>query len=141
MSDRLTRWRKRPVTVEMISWDGTDEALNLIRLHEQAPGDFEAEVLSGGSLNIWVFKSRAILNLRRGDWAAVERDGSGVYPVTAGEHRDTYEPLDDAHCTVTVPVHSLRILLRFVRPAADSEALTATQLSAYERLAAAAGVE
>jgi hypothetical protein len=42
---------------------------------------------------------------------------------------------------VTVPLHSLRNVLRFMRPAAEADALTATELAAFRRLADLAGME
>jgi hypothetical protein len=83
----LTRWRKKPVEVVMIHWDGSDEAFRLIRQYGGQP-----ELLPDGSINIWVEASKAEMNLDSGAWAVIEQDGSGVYPCRAADHITTYEP-------------------------------------------------
>jgi hypothetical protein len=88
--DGVTTWRKKPVEVQMIRWDGTDEAARLITEQSGRPGS--DVMLDGGSLQVWVEKSQAHMLLARGDWAALERDGVGVYPVTDEARQDAYEP-------------------------------------------------
>lgn len=84
----VTRWRKKPVEVDMILWDGSEEAWQLIANHGGLP-----ERLPDGSINIWVEASQAEMNLDPGAWAIIEQDGSGVYPCRAADHVTTYEPV------------------------------------------------
>lgn len=86
-SPGVTRWRKKPIDVDMIRWDGSDEAWQLIANHGGLP-----EHLPDGSINIWVEASQAEMNLDQGAWAVIEPDGSGVYPCRAADHATTYEP-------------------------------------------------
>jgi hypothetical protein len=58
-------------------------------------GGGPAHVDARGRLHFWVVKSSATATIARGDWVALEPDCSGVYPVAADVHAQTYEPVTD----------------------------------------------
>ena len=86
----VTRWRKKPVIVDMIKWDASDQAFNAISNNGGKP---EFVSIPGGQLRIWVEKSQAWMYLSLNDWAVIESDNSGVYPCTASVHVASYEPV------------------------------------------------
>ena len=90
----VQRYRKLPVVVEMIRWDGSEEAWQLIANHGGVP-----ERLPDGSINIWVDKSDAEMNLDVGGWVIIEPSGTGVYPCTAEDQERGYEPAEPGHGT------------------------------------------
>lgn len=93
---RLRSFRKRPVSVRMIRWDGSDEARQVIRRHARSSpwlcGDHEREGAHDGALIVWVQKGGTHAHVGLGDWVALEPDGTGVYPVAADVFEATFEP-------------------------------------------------
>lgn len=94
----IERFRRKPSVTAMIRWDGTDQARRLIAGHSGKP---VPEDTRQGALSIWVQKSAAWLWLPPGDWAALEADGTGVYPLADDEVREAYEPEDVPALTAT----------------------------------------
>lgn len=128
----VTRWRKKPVEVDMILWDGSEEAWQLIANHGGLP-----ERLPDGSINIWVEASQAEMNLDQGSWAIIEQDGSGVYPCRAADHVATYEPVTSPDPgQVSVRREDLAVVVALTRSVV-SAGLKAEP--AFARLSAAAG--
>lgn len=101
----MPKYRKKPVDVEMMQWDGHDlNALqswaddlcerneNVRTLHAH----FGAE--GGGALRFHVASSQGEATIRAGDWVVAERNGDGYYPLMQAEQLETYEqePIVDA---------------------------------------------
>jgi hypothetical protein len=92
--NEIQQFRKKPTVTQVIRWDGSDEARKLIG---DRSGDFEyGGVREDGALSIWVTKSDTWMWLPRGDWAALEADGTGVYPLAEDVRQASYEPADVA---------------------------------------------
>jgi hypothetical protein len=89
--------------------------------------------VSGGSLQIWVAKSQAHMMLRRGDWAAIERDGSGVYPITEADQADGYEPVEVPQTlTDALGLTPGQVQAHQSRLARDFEAIRAAERGVYD---------
>jgi hypothetical protein len=84
----IRRFRKRPALVEMIRWDGSERARLLIAEHSGKPVPADTQQ---GALNVWVQKSAAWMWLPPGDWAALEADGAGIYPLADEVRVASYE--------------------------------------------------
>jgi hypothetical protein len=89
---RIRHFRRKPVTVSMIQWDGSDEAAGLIARYG---GTFAAVPMSrdGDRLQIWVQQAGRYVWLEPGDWAVIGERGAS--PVRAWEHADLFEPAGD----------------------------------------------
>lgn len=84
------RFRKRPVVVEAICWNGQ----NLGSVQAFASGALGIGTVEGGALPLWVVKSSATCRVEQGDWIIREPDGSGYYPCAADVFAATYEPAE-----------------------------------------------
>ena len=94
-SARVQRFRKRPVVVDMIRWDGTEEAQRLIRRNSGASPFVCSDPACAGALMVWVGKGQANAHVPLGDWVALEPDGTGVYPLTEADREAGYEPVTE----------------------------------------------
>lgn len=96
--DEPRRYRKRPVEVVAIRWTGQNwpEVVGFVAAHPSPSLDGPAvRQASSGRLAVWIEKSNTWRpDLPKGDWIIAERDGFGVYPCTAEQFADTYEPAE-----------------------------------------------
>ena len=84
----VTRWRKKPVTVEAVQWTGD----NFAAVKDFASGALGAGEVRPGVIPLWVVKSQALCHVKLGDWIIQEPDGSGFYPCAGDVFAATYEP-------------------------------------------------
>jgi hypothetical protein len=96
----IQRFRKKPTVTAMIRWDGTDEARRLIAEHSGKPVPADTRQ---GALSVWVQKSAAWMWLPLGDWAALEADGTGIYPLAEDVRLASYETADAARGVLDEP--------------------------------------
>ena len=90
----VRRFLQKPRPVDMICWDGSDEAASLIARHGGARYHIPLGH-DGDKLAIWAERAGRYEWLERGDWAVIEPEG-GVYRVGAWEHGDLFEASPDA---------------------------------------------
>jgi hypothetical protein len=93
-SPRVQTFRKRPVEVSMVRWDGSSAAFREIDAAGGKPQRV-TEPYRDGRLGIWVAKSAAVCHVADGDWVALEPDGTGVYPLTEADREAGYEPVTE----------------------------------------------
>ena len=96
----VTRYRKKPIEVEAVQWDGFAGARWLIAEwggYPKTPPD-DADALS-----IWVVKSQRMITLNPGDWAIREADRTGVYPCAGDVFAATYEPVSEPGTPAEAP--------------------------------------
>jgi hypothetical protein len=87
---RIRHFRRKPVTVSMIQWDGSGEAAGLIARYGGAHCDVPLS-RDGDRLEIWVQQAGRYVWLEPGDWAVIGERGAS--PVRAWEHADLFEPV------------------------------------------------
>jgi hypothetical protein len=91
----VARMRRKPVEVDMICWDGSAQAIRLLRDMGAAP-----ELCGDGSVNIRASDGDES-NLDLGGWAMIVP--GGIEPVAAGEV-SAYEPAGPRYDGESVPV-------------------------------------
>ena len=97
----VKRYRKRPVTVEAVQWDGTAEGatpiINWILDSDYsagywAPGEWDDNETNTPYMRITTLEGNMLAS--RGDWIIRGVQGE-VYPCKDAIFRDTYQPADD----------------------------------------------
>lgn len=93
------RYRKKPVVIEAMQWDGTVESMRAICAWANAPLDGDPNVdyvtsLDGGVVRVddpLCHTLEGPLTISRGDWIIRGVEGE-FYPCKPGIFRATYEP-------------------------------------------------
>ena len=79
------RFRKKPVVVEAVLWDGDPATVDSLNCGEARP-------CSDGSLRIWTLEGEMLANI--GDWIVKGTRGE-LYPCKPGPFADTFEAVED----------------------------------------------
>lgn len=88
----MGRYRKKPVEVDAIQWNGDLAALKAFLIHRNRVDAPSLWTFDGaGELWAYVEKSQKQCHVERGGWIIAEPDGVGVYPCTAANFEATYE--------------------------------------------------
>lgn len=93
----MARFRKKPVEVEAMQWDGTNidalwdwgKDVLFAAGRDSAPAVFAFP--PNGPLEAWVEKSQTYCQVEVGDWLIKESDGIGVYPCKGAVFAATYD--------------------------------------------------
>lgn len=92
--DEPRRFRKRPVEVDAIQWTGDNYFEVSAFVKDTAGGTSWYVQTDRDDIIIWIEKSQGDGRVRPGDWVIAERDGVGVYPCTADQFAEIYEPVE-----------------------------------------------
>lgn len=110
----MARYRKLPLLVEAMQWNGIENEPHygdLFRfvLERVGPGPNDESVplvhFPDDSLLVWVDKSARRCRLDRGGWIIAEPDGRGVYPCTKEDFERGYEEVEDCDGVVFDTIH------------------------------------
>ena len=83
------KYRKRPVEVDAVQWDGTLQCAQRIRTEF---GSAVHVVHDDDELGLFLGNHAGMLQAKPGDWVVKGTHGE-VYPVTQLVFRDVYEPV------------------------------------------------
>ncbi len=82
----VTVWWRKPATVRMVRWDGTDDAFRVIAM---AGGQPRRSALLEGWLVVYADSLRTAVAVEPGDWIVLE-DPSGVTVCRRQDHDRLY---------------------------------------------------
>lgn len=94
----VERWQKKPVTAEMVLWDGTPERAEFLKewtadCSPGGPGFLLPDEMFGvhEHARLWVAHQRTWTWVPVGHRVVKEQDGDGFYPLSPGGHAAAYE--------------------------------------------------
>jgi hypothetical protein len=99
----MTRYRKRPIEVEAIVYDGVGDNNNGLVIADWMEEEDEGQLVQPDHdwgaptwpLRIWIEYRQARGRIEVGDAVIRESDGSGYYPCAKAVFEATYEPVED----------------------------------------------
>lgn len=90
----MALFRKKPVEVEAMQWDGTNMDAVQQWIGEPRQDTFREDY--EGRARLWIEKGQTVAHLHVGDWIIREPDGRGYYPCVNTDFELTYEAVDQA---------------------------------------------
>lgn len=90
----MSKYRKRPVVIDALRWDGTNwnEVCDFLGVPENGHGD--QENLGGGRMPVVIHTLEGDMRAEVGDWIVRGVKGE-FYPCKPGIFDATYEPVGD----------------------------------------------
>lgn len=88
----MTKFRKKPVVIEAVQWDGTDETFALI----QGLNTLKRDLKTSGESNkkLWIHTLEGAHEAKIGDWIIQGVKGE-LYPCRSDIFAETYEEVKD----------------------------------------------